>query len=449
MVDKELQRRHPISSIPQPEIFCWNDVEELGDLERLELILRHLPDEPLMQAMERRRGNGRNEYSVRAVWNSILAGIVFGHPSVASLRRELKRNAQLRQICGFGPFGGTRVVPGAWVYSRFFGRLAEWMPELRRIFTELRRQCYETLPGFGRNLGGDGKALHSYARRRSKGREGDYRGEHDARWGVHRYHSYGADGTIQETVKRWFGFKLHVIAETEYELPVEFSVLPANANEMPVMHKLLERVEREDPGILEICEIFSADRGYDDGKLVRRLWDAYRIKPIIDIRNTWQDADETRVVPGRANITYDWKGTIRCLSPVGGREREMAFAGFERDRETLKYRCPARHYGYECAGMGRCPVKSGVRVPLSIDRRVFTPVARSSYRWDRLYKQRSALERINSRIDTSFGFEHHTIRGLTKMSMMVTISLSLMLAIAVGRAREQRPDLIRSLVQAG
>ena len=98
MVDKELQEgRHPIASIPQLDIFCWNDVEELGDLERLELILRHLPDEPLMQAMERQRGNGRNEYSIRAVWNSILAGIVFGHPSIASLRRELLRNAQLRR----------------------------------------------------------------------------------------------------------------------------------------------------------------------------------------------------------------------------------------------------------------------------------------------------------------------------------------------------------------
>jgi hypothetical protein len=112
----------------------------------------------------------------------------------------------------------------------------------------------------------------------------------------------------------------------------------------------------------------------------------------------------------------------------------MAFAGFERDRETLKY---------------RCTVRSGVRIPLKVDRRIFTPVARSSYRWQRLYKRRSALERINSRIDTSFGFERHTTRGLTKMLMMVTISLSLMLAIAVGRTREQRPELIRSMARAG
>ena len=129
-------------------------------------------------------------------------------------------------------------------------------------------------------------------------------------------------------------------------------------------------------------------------------------------------------------------------------EREMAFGGFEKDRMTLKYRCPAKHYGYACQGMHRCPVRSSVRIPLSVDRRIFTPIARSSYRWDTLYRRRTALERINSRIDTSFGFEHHTIRGLAKMSTMVTISLSVMLALALGRAAERRPELMRSLVRS-
>jgi len=63
-----------------------------------------------MQTLERERGNGRDDYSIRAVWNSILAGIIFAHPSTASLRRELLRNAQLRQICGFGICSGTDAV---------------------------------------------------------------------------------------------------------------------------------------------------------------------------------------------------------------------------------------------------------------------------------------------------------------------------------------------------
>ncbi len=131
------------------------------------------------------------------------------------------------------------------------------------------------------------------------------------------------------------------------------------------------------------------------------------------------------------------------------KEREIAFGRFEKDRNTLKYRCPARHHGYECSGSDRCPVRSGIRIPLEENRRIFTPIARSSYQWKRFYNKRSAQERINSRIDTSFGFERHTIDGLEKTSLMVTISLSLMLAVAVGRTAEKQPELIRSLARTG
>jgi len=39
----------------------------------------------------------------------------------------------------------------------------------------------------------------------------------------------------------------------------------------------------------------------------------------------------------------------------------------------LKYRCPTRHYGYDCEGREKCPVKGAARIPLSENRRVFTP----------------------------------------------------------------------------
>ena len=87
--------------IPQKQLFSWTEIENLGDLSRLQLELDYLPDEPLMRRLESQRGKGRDEYPVRAVWNSILAGIVFQHNSIESLRRELKRNDRLRWLCGF------------------------------------------------------------------------------------------------------------------------------------------------------------------------------------------------------------------------------------------------------------------------------------------------------------------------------------------------------------
>lgn len=87
--------------IPQLKLFGWDEIEQFGDLERLRLVLNHMPDEELMVLLEKERGKGRNDYPVRAMWNSILAGIVFQHGSIESLRRELSRNGQLRDLCGF------------------------------------------------------------------------------------------------------------------------------------------------------------------------------------------------------------------------------------------------------------------------------------------------------------------------------------------------------------
>ena len=38
--------------IAQKKLFGWNEIDELGDLDRLRLVLQWLPDEPLMQVLE-------------------------------------------------------------------------------------------------------------------------------------------------------------------------------------------------------------------------------------------------------------------------------------------------------------------------------------------------------------------------------------------------------------
>jgi len=435
-----------MANIPQTELFCWTDVEELGDLERLALVLENLPDEQLMRRLEARRGHGRDDYPIRPMWNSLLASVVFQHGSIEALRRELARNAQLRLICGFPAADGARAVPPAWAYSRFQHRLCEreCAAELTTIFEALRERCMEQLPDLGEHLGGDGKALASRARRPGRRAE-DRRGEHDADWGVHEHRE--ADGT-RTTVKKWFGFRLHLLADTHYELPLAFRVTTASRNEMPVMHELLDEAAERCPRMVERAQVFTADRGYDDGKLLVKLWDTHRIKPVVDIRNTWKDGEQTARVVGTENVVYDYRGTVSCICPDTGTQREMAYGGFEADRETLKYRCPAAHYGFDCAGAEQCPLARATRIPLSTDRRVFTPIARSSYRWETLYRSRSAVERLNGRLDENFGFEHHTIRGLPKMRMRVTLAFSVMLAMAAGRVSEQRYTLMRSLVQA-
>ena len=126
----------------------------------------------------------------------------------------------------------------------------------------------------------------------------------------------------------------------------------------------------------------------------------------------------------------------------------MAVGGFEEDRETLKKLCPAKQYGIECKCMGRCPIKQGIRIKLEENRRIFTPIDRASYKWKREYNKRTSVERVNSRLDESFGFEKHYIRGKAKMKVRCGIALCVMLAMAVGRIKENQADKMRSLVKS-
>ena len=49
-------------------LFSWDDVDRLGDLERLRPTLEALPDEALLAVLEARRGCRRDGYPMRAIW---------------------------------------------------------------------------------------------------------------------------------------------------------------------------------------------------------------------------------------------------------------------------------------------------------------------------------------------------------------------------------------------
>jgi len=236
------------------------------------------------------------------------------------------------------------------------------------------------------------------------------------------------------------------VVDADYELPVAFNVTKASTSEVKQAHQLVDQIDLDHGDLLKGCDTFLADRGYDDGKLINKCWRDHQIKPVIDIRNLWKDKQETRLIEHTENIVYDFQGTVSCVCLQSGDVKQMAYAGFEKDRNTLKYRCPARHYGVECKGQATCGVSTAIRIPLATDSRIFTPCARSSYSWKTLYNKRSSVERVNSRLAGSYGFETHFTRGLEKMKLKMGVALCTMLAMAVGRIKEKQYENMRRLV---
>jgi hypothetical protein len=434
-----------VAIISQRQLFSWKEIENLADLERFSMLLKYLPDEKLMKNLEARRKRGRDDYPVRAIWNSILAGIVYQHPSIESLRRELMRNAQLRQLCGFDLLKGLSAIPSSNAYSNFLKLLLKQSALIEEMFCDLVEKLRELLPDFGEVLAIDSKAIKSRARRESKNRNIDARGESDADKGVKTYKGKRKDGSMWESVKSWFGFKLHLIVDAEYELPVAYKVTKASAGDITVGREMVKDLASNRPVVLENAKFLLGDKGYDDTELITTLWDEHDVKSVTDIRNLWK-IDAARLVHGQRNVSHDYKGTVYCHCPAEWVKRPMAFGGFEKDRQTLKYRCPAKHYGLECRGKEACWISDSIRIDINSNRRIFTPLARSSYKWKTMYKKRSAVERVNSRLDESFGFEKHYIRGGSKMEVRCGIALIVMLGMAYGRVRQKQYERIRSLI---
>jgi len=440
--------------IQEQHLFSWKDFQDcdssLGDLERFKLVIETIPDKKLIETLSAHRANGRNDHPITAMWNSVLAGIVFQHVSVESLRRELQRNAQLREMCGFSPLLGIEAVPSKSAYNRFLTNLVTNEPLVRGMFDDLVKELMKIFPDFGRNLAGDGKAIQSLGKP-SKKNDGDKRREKDADWGVKSYKGVDKEGKAWEKVKSWFGFRLHLIVDADAELPVAYTLTKASVGEQPVMGELFTGLEKTHPELLERCEHAMFDKGYDSKERICDLWKKYKIKAVVDIRSMWKDGESTKQIKNNKikNVTYDYKGTVFCHCPSSGEIRRMAYTGFEAKRETLKYSCPVLAYGISCKGTAQCPIyNKSIRIPLKEDLRIFTPVPRSSYKWQTLYDKRTSVERVNSRIDTSFGFERHYIRGLKKMQLRCGLALTIMLTIAVGRLRQEHPELMRSLVKA-
>jgi hypothetical protein len=376
------------------------------------------------------------------MWNMQIAKIVFGHAEDADIIREMKRNVQLRYVCGFE----NGKVPEAHNVSRFI-RLLNGRPiETLTVFTALSETLYGILPDFGKNLALDSKWSWSKANRQSARKHPDGRSETDAAWGTKEYKGRRADGSEWVKTEHCFGFKIHLLVDAKYELPVAFIVTDAAASDIKSGKELLEKAEKERPGILGRCEHFMADRGYDDTELI--LWLKERgIKSVIDKRDMWR-SDTEKELPGRKNMYYDEHGEVYCYSEEHGERHRMIPGGYDKERDALRRECPVKAYGAECREKDACPHCKNIRVPLATDARIFTQVDRCGYSWKRLYNMRSSVERVNSRIDVSFGFEERTTRGLSKMTLRYTLALSVMNAMAVGRIKQKRPDLMRSLVKA-
>ena len=131
-------------------------------------------------------------------------------------------------------------------FSEFTKRLGA--ERLRSIFLILESQLRTTYPGLGRRIAVDSTLVKAYSNpRRRKGSVSDS----DARWGVKKQEL--------NRPRYVFGYKLQLSCDADFEVPLDYLVVPANRNDSRLYPQTLVRTKAAG----NVVEVAIADKGYD------------------------------------------------------------------------------------------------------------------------------------------------------------------------------------------
>jgi hypothetical protein len=423
-------------------LFAWETLEDSPSLGTIQQLLASLPDAPLLDGLRRHRDRGRNDYPVHILWGVVLLRILLRHISFEATLGELRRNAGLRELIGLG---SEREVPKAWNVSRFLEVLGQepHRTRLREIFDTMVRRLAVGVPDLGQNTAGDSTALHARPKNDAKAVAAETAaGLPQPTAGRKEYTD--EEGNVTKIVE-WFGYKLHLLVDTKHEVSLAYETTSANASDGQTLPALVAQAQANVPE--DRMQTLAYDKAADDGKVHQQLA-AAGIRPVIEIRRLWKD-DLERLLPGHdgtSNVVYDEAGTLYCYdrTPEIPVKHPMAYIGYEPARGTIKYRCPARHKGWSCPSEAVCNAGKEygktVRVDGTLDLRRFPPIPRATKKFERLYRGRTSVERVNARLKVFWGVDDGNIHGARRFHGMVGAVLVVHLAFATALAAAPRRE---------
>jgi hypothetical protein len=420
-------------------LFAWDCLDDSPSLQSIRTLLESIPDHALLQSLRDARGKGRDDYPVETLWGTLLLAIALRHPSTDACIQELQRNPALRLLIGIE---AEDAVPDADNLSRFLAKLGEapHLSHLRALFDVMVQRLGLVVGDLGKDTAGDSTGLAGRAAVSEKLRAAEHeQGLPQPSGGKKEYKD--DDGNVTKIVQ-WFGYKLHLLVDVKHEVALAYHLTDTKAGDNERIPELVEQAKNNLPD--ERIQTLAYDKAADDGAVHEFLHEE-DIKAVIQNRNFKVEEPE-KVLGGRTplNIVYDQAGTVFCYDKVSETpvRHPMAYIGHEAERGTLKYRCPARHQGFDCPSDAACNGERDygltVRVKQEIDLRRFPSVPRATKQFERLYAGRTAVERVNGRFKIFWGADDGQVYGSRRFHGHVGAVMVMHLAFATLLAQAGR-----------
>jgi hypothetical protein len=422
-------------------LFDWDALEDSPSLQTIKDLLAALPDAKLLDSLRRARGKGRNDYPVHVLWGVVVLRVVLRHVTTEAVLAELRRNDGLRRLIGIESEAG---VPKAWNISRFEEVLGQEPHRtlLKEVFDVLIRRLGVAVADLGKDSAGDATGLSARCKEGEAAQEEIDEGLPQASGGRKEYRD--DQGKVTKVVE-WFGFKLHLIVDVKHEVVLSYEITDTKAGDGETLPVTLAQAQANLPA--DRIETLAYDKAADSEDVHERLSDL-GITPLIQMRGLWQTEPE-RMLPGHdgtSNVVYTEDGTIYCYDKVSEPpvRHKMSYIGHEPERETLKYRCPARHEDWECPMSAECNAGKSygktVRVPRDVDPRRFPALPRATKKFERMYKGRTAVERVNARLKIFWGVDDGNITGSRRFFAQVGVVLAVHAVFATLLAQAPRRE---------
>jgi len=145
-------------------LFAWSELEDSPSLQTIRAVLSSLPDQELLDGLQKARGHGRNDYPVTVLWGVVVLSVLCRHVWLNDCLAELHRNPTLCEIIGIRTVAD---IPKPHNLSRFLDLLGQpaGLQALRDIFDVLASDLGTAVPDLGKHTAGDSTALAAKAKK--------------------------------------------------------------------------------------------------------------------------------------------------------------------------------------------------------------------------------------------------------------------------------------------
>lgn len=405
-----------MSIIRQGSLFDMQDLYDLEPSKRFEAIFSAIEIEPIIFAVSKKSIYGApTELNYTAMIYALVARIHEGIPTIKLLVKRLKNDLLFRLDCGFLFSDQT---PSEASFSRLIGRLSE-----SQILEEERNsvvlQAIEE--GFIQDDTAAIDATHFEARDRIIAQDKKPKAEPKKRgrkpkaekeqWEKEKQEQEAQKSIYKKTVadqldvpleelraqapvkpawgikknsegknEFWFGYKAHFAVGTKSQYILQSLMTSGNMNDGKAAIPLLK-------GLKELSlkiKYLTLDAGYDYLPIYQQI---HRI-------------GAQAIIAYNKRNEGEMDGFDEHFAPTCVREHSYRYDSYDEKYKTLKYVQPKECK--DCPLWGDTLCQKVYKIKLETDFRKYTAPARGSEKWKEIYKQRTAVERVNAYLKEYF-----------------------------------------------